>query len=77
MRSEVIHKSPPDHCVGKSVLHGKILRENYELCIPKICAVLPPLSAISFLFIMVIFCSGYRIVQPLSHIEDQIKCVFA
>ena len=27
VRSEVIHKSPPDYCVGKSVLHGKILRE--------------------------------------------------
>ena len=27
VRSEVTHKSPPDYCVGKSVLHGKILRE--------------------------------------------------
>ena len=27
MRSEVTHKSPPDYCVCKLVLHGKILRE--------------------------------------------------
>ena len=27
VRSEVTHKSPPDYCVGKSVLHGEILRE--------------------------------------------------
>ena len=27
VRSEVTHKSPPDYCVGKSVLHGKILHE--------------------------------------------------
>ena len=27
VRSEVIHIVPPDYCVGKSVLHGKILRE--------------------------------------------------
>ena len=27
VRSEVIHKSPPDYFVGKLVLHGKILRE--------------------------------------------------
>ena len=31
VRSEVIHKSPPDYCVGKSVLHGKILRKNFDL----------------------------------------------
>ena len=28
MRSVVTHKSPPDYYVGKSVLHGKILRKN-------------------------------------------------
>ena len=27
VRSEVIYKSPPDYYVGKSILHGKILRE--------------------------------------------------
>ena len=31
VRSEVRHKSPPDYCVGKSVLHGKILRKNFDL----------------------------------------------
>ena len=31
VRSEVIHKSLPDHCVGKSVLHGKILHKNFDL----------------------------------------------
>ena len=31
MRSEVTHKSLPDYCVGKSVLHGKVLRKNFDL----------------------------------------------
>ena len=31
VRSKVIRKSPPDYCVGKSVLHGKILRKNFDL----------------------------------------------
>ena len=31
VRSEVTHKAPPDYCVGKSVLHGKILRKNFDL----------------------------------------------
>ena len=31
MRSEIIHKVPPDYCVGKSVLHGKILHKNFDL----------------------------------------------
>jgi hypothetical protein len=28
---EVICKSPPDYCIGKSLLHGKILRKNFDL----------------------------------------------
>ena len=31
MRSEVIHEVLPDYCVGKSVLHGKILLKNFDL----------------------------------------------
>ena len=32
VRSEVIHKSPPDYYVGKSALYyGKILHKNFDL----------------------------------------------
>ena len=31
VRSVVIHESPPGYCVGKSVLHGKILHKNFDL----------------------------------------------
>ena len=31
VRSEVTHKASPDYCAGKSVLHGKILRKNFEI----------------------------------------------
>jgi hypothetical protein len=31
VRSEVIRKSSPDYCIGKSLLHGKILRKNFDL----------------------------------------------
>ena len=31
MRSEVIRKSSPDYCVGKSVLHGEILLKSSHI----------------------------------------------
>jgi hypothetical protein len=48
MRSEVILKSPPDYCIGKSLLHGKILREVklhlYEQCVVAAISAAPYLS---------------------------------
>jgi hypothetical protein len=31
MRSEDIHKSLPDYCVGKLLLYGEILCKNFDL----------------------------------------------
>jgi hypothetical protein len=46
VRAAVIHKSPPDYCVGKSLLHGKILHEVkvhlYGQCVVAIISVHAP-----------------------------------
>ena len=50
VRSEIIRKSSPDYCIGKFLLHGKILREVkvhlYEQCVVAVISAHMPMHHI-------------------------------